>query len=40
MSQPTPAAVPWHRREDTCGRGFADREDQVFVEFVRKWGIL
>jgi hypothetical protein len=21
-------------------RGFADREYQVFVEFVRKWGIL
>ncbi len=22
------------------GRGFADREYQVFVEFVRRWGIL
>jgi hypothetical protein len=22
------------------GRGFADREYQVFVEFVRKWGVL
>ena len=22
------------------GRGFADREYQVFVEFVRQWGIL
>jgi hypothetical protein len=22
------------------GRGFADREFQVFVEFVRRWGIL
>ena len=22
------------------GRGFEDREFQVFVEFVRKWGVL
>lgn len=22
------------------GRGFADREYQVFVEFVRAWGVL
>ena len=22
------------------GRGFADREFQVFVEFVRRWGVL
>ncbi len=22
------------------GRGFADREFQVFVEYVRRWGVL